>query len=77
MLPFFNERFGFFGRSKPLPYGQAESVRILAKGEYPSAEDGQSQLVAWTHLSLQMREDNILPYRDINGIAILSRRGVL
>ena len=35
------------------PYSQAKSANPRTKCEYPSAEDGQSQLVAWTHLSLQ------------------------
>ena len=35
---FFNERFGFFGRSKPLPYGKVERANHGAKRSYPCAE---------------------------------------
>ena len=38
-VPWCSRFFGeFFGRSKPLPYGKAESERMRTNGEYPSAK---------------------------------------
>ena len=74
MLPLFNERFGFFGRSKPLPYRKIEqrcraracSRRLLRRGNGGSdawLRSGQSRTPVPTVTGDIRVVEDVAPYR--------------
>ena len=78
MLPFFNERFVFFGRSKPLPYGKVEARESRSEAELPLCQERTVSMFAkrtWQVCQRQTLDVRSLQFElSVRIPAIISRK---